>query len=189
MFLTYALFAVNWIAGSTLTPQIMKYFQLDSFLSATFISNSITVAKIIGNFCAAGLLIKLLPKKAIGLGSFMIVFGSLVAILSPQYWAFVLGRFIMGFGGAVYVVYFSPVVINYFKPETRPTVNALNSVAYNVGGMARLRGVLDVGRFEAALQALIMRHETLRTTFPSVDGVAYQQVSAQTGLRMASLMA
>ncbi|MFQ6349024.1 non-ribosomal peptide synthetase [Pseudomonas sp. R11F] len=59
-----------------------------------------------------------------------------------------------------------------------------DSPAYNVGGMARLRGVLDVGRFEAALQALIMRHETLRTTFPSVDGVAYQKVSRQTGLRM-----
>ena len=59
-----------------------------------------------------------------------------------------------------------------------------DSPAYNVGGMARFRGVLDVGRFEAALQALIMRHETLRTTFPSVDGVAFQKVSAQTGLRM-----
>ncbi|CRM81135.1 Linear gramicidin synthase subunit B [Pseudomonas sp. 35 E 8] len=59
-----------------------------------------------------------------------------------------------------------------------------DSPAYNVGGMARLRGVLDVGRFEAALQALIMRHETLRTTFPSIDGVAYQKVSPQTGLRM-----
>ncbi|PLR60152.1 non-ribosomal peptide synthetase [Pseudomonas sp. QC2] len=59
-----------------------------------------------------------------------------------------------------------------------------DSPAYNVGGMARLRGVLDVGRFEAALQALIIRHETLRTTFPSVDGVACQKVSAQTGLRM-----
>ncbi|OXS22705.1 non-ribosomal peptide synthetase [Pseudomonas fluorescens] len=59
-----------------------------------------------------------------------------------------------------------------------------DSPAYNVGGMARLRGVLDVGRFEAALQALIMRHETLRTTFPSVDGVACQRVAAQTGVRM-----
>ncbi len=59
-----------------------------------------------------------------------------------------------------------------------------DSPAYNVGGMARLRGVLDVGRFEAALQALIMRHETLRTTFPGVDGVAYQKVSPQTGVRM-----
>ncbi|WP_313042053.1 non-ribosomal peptide synthetase [Pseudomonas sp.] len=59
-----------------------------------------------------------------------------------------------------------------------------DSPAYNVGGMTRLRGVLDVGRFEAALQALIMRHETLRTTFPSVDGVACQKVSAQTNVRM-----
>ncbi|NWC45178.1 non-ribosomal peptide synthetase [Pseudomonas edaphica] len=59
-----------------------------------------------------------------------------------------------------------------------------DSPAYNVGGMARLCGILDVGRFEAALQALIMRHETLRTTFPSVDGVAYQKVSPQTGMRM-----
>jgi amino acid adenylation domain-containing protein/non-ribosomal peptide synthase protein (TIGR01720 family) len=59
-----------------------------------------------------------------------------------------------------------------------------DSPAYNVGGMARLRGVLDVGRFEAALQALIMRHETLRTTFPSLDGVAQQKVAPQTGLRM-----
>ena len=36
----------------------------------------------------------------------------------------------------------------------------------------------------AALQALILRHETLRTTFPSVDGVACQKVSAQTTVRM-----
>ncbi|MGE8151751.1 non-ribosomal peptide synthetase [Pseudomonas vancouverensis] len=60
-----------------------------------------------------------------------------------------------------------------------------DSPAYNVGGMARLRGVLDVARFEAALQALIMRHETLRTTFPSIDGVARQQVHGETRVRMA----
>ncbi|WP_130901319.1 non-ribosomal peptide synthetase [Pseudomonas sp. Sample_11] len=59
-----------------------------------------------------------------------------------------------------------------------------DSPAYNVGGMARLRGVLHVEHFEAALQALILRHETLRTTFPSVDGVARQQVHAETGVRM-----
>ena len=59
-----------------------------------------------------------------------------------------------------------------------------DSPAYNVGGMARLKGVLDVGRFEAALQALILRHETLRTTFPSVNGVACQKVHRETGLNM-----
>jgi len=135
MFFTYAFFAVNWIAGSTLTPQIMKYFNLNSFVSATFISNAITIAKIIGNLLAAGLLTKLFPKKAIGLGAALIVVGSVVAIVAPQYWIFIVGRFIMGFGGAVYVVYFSPVVIHYFEPSKRPTVNAFNSVAYNVGGV------------------------------------------------------
>ena len=37
MFFTYAFFAVNWIAGSTLTPQIMEHFNLKTFASATFI--------------------------------------------------------------------------------------------------------------------------------------------------------
>lgn len=135
MFFTYAFFAVNWIAGSTLTPQIMEYFHIKTFASATFISNAITLAKIIGNFCAAALLNKLLPKKAIGLGSGLIVAGSILAIVAPQYWLFIVGRFIMGFGGALYVVYFSPVVIHYFTPDKRPTVNALNGVAYNFGGV------------------------------------------------------
>ncbi|WP_263264167.1 non-ribosomal peptide synthase/polyketide synthase [Pseudomonas sp. RIT-PI-S] len=59
------------------------------------------------------------------------------------------------------------------------------SPAYNVGGMARLSGVLDVARFEAALQALLQRHETLRTTFPSPGGVAVQRVSAKAEVRLA----
>ncbi|MEC4875789.1 non-ribosomal peptide synthetase [Pseudomonas sp. NC26] len=52
-----------------------------------------------------------------------------------------------------------------------------DSPAYNVGGMARLRGTLHVDAFERALQALIVRHETLRTTFPAIDGVPYQCVA------------
>ncbi|POR61811.1 non-ribosomal peptide synthetase [Pseudomonas syringae] len=59
-----------------------------------------------------------------------------------------------------------------------------DSPAYNVGGMARLKGVLNIECFEAALQALILRHETLRTTFPSINGVACQKVSEQSGLRV-----
>src|SRR5699024_6380581 len=107
MFFTYAFFAVNWIAGSTLTPQIMEYFGLTEFASATFISNAITIAKIIGNFLAASFLNKLYPKKSIGLGSLLIVLGNVLAILAANYSLFILGRFIMGFGGALYVVYFS----------------------------------------------------------------------------------
>ncbi len=135
MFFTYAFFAVNWIAGSTLTPQIMEYFQLQSFASATLISNAITIAKIIGNFLAAGILVKLMPKKAIGLGSLLIVLGCAIAILAGQYWMFIVGRFVMGFGGALYVVYFSPVVLHYFTGKALANVNTLNSACYNVGSI------------------------------------------------------
>lgn len=153
MFATYAFFAVNWIAGSTLTPQIMKYFGLTSFVSATLISNAITIAKIIGNFLAAGLLVKLLPKKAIGLGSLLIVLGCALAILSPAYALFILGRFIMGFGGALYVVYFSPMVVHYFTPKQRPTVNALNGVAYNFGSIVAMLIVGPVIQWLVSWQA------------------------------------
>ncbi|WP_193075971.1 non-ribosomal peptide synthase/polyketide synthase [Pseudomonas sp. FME51] len=61
------------------------------------------------------------------------------------------------------------------------------SPAYNVGGMARLNGPLDAQCFEAALQALIQRHETLRTTFPSSDGKPWQRVSGQSDVRMQQL--
>ena len=54
-----------------------------------------------------------------------------------------------------------------------------HSPAYNVGGMARLRGTLHVECFERALQALIHRHESLRTTFPSEDGRPWQRVAEQ----------
>lgn len=138
LFITYAFFAVNWIAGSNLTPQIMEHFGITEFASATFISNAVTIAKIIGNFVAASILNKLYPKKSIGLGALLIFLGCVVAILAPAYSVFIIGRFIMGFGGALYVVYFSPVVINYFSPAKRPTVNALNSVCYNVGSVMAL---------------------------------------------------
>ena len=59
-----------------------------------------------------------------------------------------------------------------------------DSPAYNVGGVARMSGRLDAERFEVALQALIKRHETLRTTFPSEGGVPVQRVSEDFGLRI-----
>jgi hypothetical protein len=51
------------------------------------------------------------------------------------------------------------------------------SAAYHVGGGVILEGALDVPALDAALQALIERHEGLRTTFPSVDGAPVQVVA------------
>lgn len=49
--------------------------------------------------------------------------------------------------------------------------------AYNVATAARLTGRLDAAALEAALQAIVDRHESLRTTFRATDGRAEQAIS------------
>jgi amino acid adenylation domain-containing protein len=47
---------------------------------------------------------------------------------------------------------------------------------YNVPVTTRLRGSLDVAALERALDALVVRHESLRTVFTLVDGVPHQAI-------------
>lgn len=135
LFLSYMFFSISWLAGSKVTPEIMGYFNLDVLPAAT--TNAITVSKIIGNLLAAGFLIKLGPKKAVGLAAFLISVVGLGAF-ATNFPFFILTRFIMGFGGALMVVYFGPIVMHYFEPEKRPLLNGLNSVANNIGNIIAL---------------------------------------------------
>jgi amino acid adenylation domain-containing protein/non-ribosomal peptide synthase protein (TIGR01720 family) len=48
------------------------------------------------------------------------------------------------------------------------------SVSYTVPNTIEFRGELDVGKLEAALNEIVCRHESLRTTFLSSEGVPYQ---------------
>jgi amino acid adenylation domain-containing protein len=57
-------------------------------------------------------------------------------------------------------------------------------VSYNVCRTLELRGRLDVAALEAALEAVIHRHEALRTTFPSVDGQPIQHIAAPAPLAL-----
>ncbi|MCC6808530.1 MAG: amino acid adenylation domain-containing protein, partial [Deltaproteobacteria bacterium] len=50
------------------------------------------------------------------------------------------------------------------------------SLAYNQTFATKMRGPLDLVRFETALNGVIARHESLRTTFREIDGVAEQVV-------------
>lgn len=62
MFLAYAFFAVNWIAGSSLTPNILNAFGQGGPGAVSLINNVVTVAKILGNLVAATIFAKLFPK-------------------------------------------------------------------------------------------------------------------------------
>ncbi len=137
IFLTYAVFAVSWVAGSMMTPNIMSYFNVQGVAAATWTTNAITIAKVIGNLLAAYVLVALKPKKAFAFASLLIVLGVSGAFAS-SYPLYVFARLVLGFGGAFVIVYFNPIVLNYFSPPERPTVNGLNSIAFNTGNLVAL---------------------------------------------------
>ena len=50
------------------------------------------------------------------------------------------------------------------------------STVYNIFGALSLHGAVDANALEAALGALIARHESLRTRYRDIDGTAYQHI-------------
>ena len=48
---------------------------------------------------------------------------------------------------------------------------------YNIPFVVEMRGELDVAALERSLEELVARHETLRTTFQSVDGQPLQVIA------------
>jgi amino acid adenylation domain-containing protein len=56
------------------------------------------------------------------------------------------------------------------------------STAYNMPEAYRLRGPLDLAALRAAIAALVMRHESLRTTFGEVDGEPVQRIAPRLDL-------
>ncbi|MEU9118176.1 amino acid adenylation domain-containing protein, partial [Streptomyces sp. NPDC048483] len=57
------------------------------------------------------------------------------------------------------------------------------SANYNIPLAWRLSGPLDVTALEAALADVTARHESLRTVFPQIDGVPYQEVRSPSTAR------
>ena len=137
IFMTYALFAMSWVAGSMMTKDIMAYYNIEGMAAATWMTNAITIAKIIGNLSAAWLLVKMGPKKAFAFASVLIVAG-VVGAFASNYPLYVFSRLVMGFGGAFAIVYFNPIVINYFSAEERPMINGINAAAFNTGNLLAL---------------------------------------------------
>ncbi|MFL6245714.1 MAG: amino acid adenylation domain-containing protein, partial [Thermoanaerobaculia bacterium] len=53
------------------------------------------------------------------------------------------------------------------------------STEYNMPEALRLRGALDVDALRSAIQTIVARHESLRTHFEQIDGVAFQVIEPE----------
>ncbi|MBB6446952.1 MFS transporter [Bacillus benzoevorans] len=135
LWLAYVTFAMNWVAGSSLTPQIMDTFfggPVDPII-AQVVNYSITTARVFANILAAVIIMKLGPKKAAGTGIGLLIMG-LVAIYLPNYWAYTAARMVMAVGGSMVIVYMNPFVAHYIKNSSEKLkINAANTVTYNAG--------------------------------------------------------
>lgn len=135
LWLAYVTFAANWVAGSSLTPQITQTFfggPVDPVISQ-LVNYSITTARVFANILAAVIIMRLGPKKAAGTGIGLLIMG-LVAIYMPNYWAYTAARMVMAIGGSMIIVYMNPVVARYISnSKEKLRINALNTVAYNAG--------------------------------------------------------
>jgi acyl carrier protein len=60
-------------------------------------------------------------------------------------------------------------------------------LSYNMPGVYTVEGELDVARMERALQALLKRHESLRTSFELVNGEPVQRVHAEVSFQLTQL--
>ncbi len=152
VFFSYVLFAMAWVGGTASMNQIMESMQIDSLASASFISGAVTLAKIVGTFGAAWLSVKYGVKMAFFIASLLIAIG-LFTPYSPNYEVLLATRFLMGLGGAFMIVYFNPIVLQWFAPEERPVINGLNAVAFNVGTGVILWLMSDINELTGGWQA------------------------------------
>jgi amino acid adenylation domain-containing protein/non-ribosomal peptide synthase protein (TIGR01720 family) len=83
----------------------------------------------------------------------------------------------------------APALLSVARPEKLPLSFAQQrlwfidqlepgNTAYNIFNAIRLRGALDVSALERGFQQIVQRHESLRTTFQSVEGEPHQVIAA-----------
>ena len=135
LFLAYSFFSASWMVGSIITPDMVAEFGGTDIPSS--VNNAISLAKIVGNFIAAWILVKLGPKKTVAFACLLI--GAVVAgAFSTGLYFFVLTRFLLGFGGAVLMICMTPYVVYCFEPKQHSLFIGLNNAGPNTGNLIGL---------------------------------------------------
>ena len=135
LFLAYSFFSASWMVGSIVTPDMVSEFGGTDIPSS--VNNAISLAKILGNFVAAWILVKLGPKKTVAFSCLLI--GAVVAgAFSTGLYFFVLTRFLLGFGGAVLMICMTPYVVYCFDAKHHSLFIGLNNAGPNTGNLIGL---------------------------------------------------
>lgn len=141
LFLAYAFFCASWMVGSLLTTDMVRDFGLRALPSS--VNNAISLAKILGNFVAAWILLKLGPKKTVAFACLLtcsVVAGAFATDLT----FFVITRFLLGFGGAVLMICLTPYVVYCFEPRRQPIWIGVNNAGPNTGNLIALLSITPV---------------------------------------------
>lgn len=136
LFLSYAAFGLSWAAAGSLLTNIMEDLSL-SLSQASFVNTCVSFAKVLGPVLAGYISYRLGLRKAFLLSSALICLG-VFAPLSYSYGFLLLARFGMGLGGALMVVYFTPIIMEWFPPKERAAANGINFISVSVGMMLGL---------------------------------------------------
>lgn len=141
LFLAYSFFCASWMVGSLVTTDMVRDFGLTALPSS--VNNAISLAKILGNFVAAWILLKLGPKKTVAVSCLLtcsVVAGAFAADLT----FFVITRFLLGFGGAVLMICLTPYVVYCFEPKRQPIWIGVNNAGPNTGNLIALLSISPV---------------------------------------------
>ena len=167
LFLAYAFFSASWMVGSIVTTDMAQEFGVNTIPSS--VNNAISAAKILGNFVAAWILVKLGPKWTVSL-SCLLTCAVIVGAFSTSFPMFILTRFLLGFGGAVLMICMTPYVVYCFESKQQPIFIGLNNAGPNTGNLIALLSVTAVRGWLGSWRSVILFYGLQRGSAGSLAG-------------------
>lgn len=153
LFLAYSFFSASWMVGSIVTPDMAQEFGVYTIPSS--VNNAISAAKILGNFVAAWILVKLGPKHTVSL-SCLLTCAVVAGAFATSFPFFIITRFLLGFGGAVLMICMTPYVVYCFEPRQQPIFIGLNNAGPNTGNLIALLSVTAVRGWLGSWRSVIL---------------------------------
>ncbi len=127
----YASFGMSWMGVVPIFQDIEKSLSIQHS-QAIWIISIISFAKSFFPIIAGILAVRIGLYQSLKISGVLILTGLFIPWL-PDYYTWIIGRFLFGVGGAMWVTLMGAVTMKIFPPEKRPLINSLNGVAVNVG--------------------------------------------------------